>query len=80
MSKPYTAPPGLFGSLEEDYQQQFITSAEGLIGSREHSRKLSSWGGTAKFGSAQAAARSAAVVGKAFRGPKSPAVVPRESP
>lgn len=33
MSNPYTVPPDLFGSLEEDYQQQFITSEEGLIGS-----------------------------------------------
>ena len=81
MSKPYTAPPGLFGSLEEDYQQQFITSEEGLmIGSRKHSQKLSSWGGTAKFGTAQAAPRSAAVVRKAFQRPKTPAVMLREPP
>lgn len=69
MSKLYTAPPGLFGSLEEDYQQQLITSEEELIGSRERSQKLSSWGGTAKFGSAQAAPRSAAGPRKAFQGP-----------
>jgi len=50
MSKPCTVPPGLFGSLEEDCQQQFITFEEGLIGGRECSEKLSSWGGTAKFG------------------------------
>lgn len=55
MSKLHTAPPGVFGSHEEGYQQQFITSEVRLIGSRECSQKLSSWGGMAKVGSAGAA-------------------------
>lgn len=78
VSKPYTASPGLFGSLEEDYQQQFITSEEGLIRSRERSQKLNRWGRTAKFGSAGEAPRSAAGARKAFQGPRSPAVMLRE--
>lgn len=60
--EPHTDPDGVFDSHEENYQQQFITSEEGLISTRELSEKLHSWGGTAKFGSARATLRSAAAV------------------
>jgi len=70
--KPYVVPHGVFDSHEENYQQQFITSEEGLISTRELSQKLHSWGGTAKFASSRATPRSAAAVRRVLQWLESP--------